>query len=331
MVVKKILVIRFSSIGDIVLTTPVLRCIKNQIPDVELHYLTKAHFKTILESNPNVDKIHCLDDSGLSRVIAALKKEKFDFIADLHKNLRTTIVKTKLAGIPSASFPKINIPKWLIVNMKINRLPDVHIVDRYFYAVKPLDVQNDNKGLEYYIDPKDNIDIQTFPELFRKEYVAMVIGGRHFTKIFPVEKIISLGEFVNKQLMLLGGKEDYERGEQIRNALGEKVYNTCGMFNINQSASLIRKASRVITNDTGLMHIAAAFQKDVLSIWGNTIPGFGMYPYLPADSRVNSVIMEVENLSCRPCSKLGYNKCPKGHFNCMMNINETSIINFINQ
>ena len=118
-------------------------------------------------------------------------------------------------------------------------------------------------------------------------------------------------------MVLLGGKEDAATAEQVYQFHKNKTLNLCGKLNLNQSASIIQQANKVITSDTGLMHIAAAFKKDIISLWGNTIPEFGMGPYLAGK---NSQILEVKNLSCRPCSKLGYKKCPKGHFKCMNDI-----------
>ena len=152
---KKVLVIRFSSIGDIVLTTPIVRCIKQQLEGVEVHYLTKDQFKTVLESNPYIDKLICIDkENDIAGVMKILKAEGYDYIIDLHKNIRTFRVKMKLK-VPSFTFNKLNVEKWLLVKLKINILPKVHIVDRYFKAVKSLGVVNDNKGLDYFIDEKD--------------------------------------------------------------------------------------------------------------------------------------------------------------------------------
>ena len=130
----KVLIVRFSSIGDIVLTTPVARCIKTQLENVEDHYATKNQYRSILENNPYIDKIFVLKDN-LNELIAELKKENYDVVLDLHNNLRTRILKWKL-GIRSHSFNKLNVEKWLMVNFKINKLPDVHIVDRYLETTK---------------------------------------------------------------------------------------------------------------------------------------------------------------------------------------------------
>lgn len=314
----KILVIRFSSIGDIVLTSPVLRCLKEQIEGVEVHYLTKKTFETVLSSNPHIDKLHFLEAS-LNETISALKKENFDHIIDLHHNLRTLVIKARL-GVHSKSFDKLNWQKWLLVNLKKNIMPKLHIVDRYIQAVAFLGVKNDEKGLDYYLNNSYQIE-DLLPNTHLK-FISVVIGAQHLTKRLPTERLIELCFKINQPLVLLGGSEDADRGELIAKTSGNHVFNGCGKFKLDQSAFLIKMSEKVITHDTGLMHIAAAFKKPILSIWGNTVPELGMYPYQVDESH----IFQVSGLNCRPCSKIGYNSCPKGHFKCMNNINLTDLI-----
>jgi ADP-heptose:LPS heptosyltransferase len=320
---KKILVIRFSSIGDIVLTTPVIRCLKKQPGDIEVHYLTKKQFLPVIQANPYIDRIYTINDK-IDEVIPELSKQNYDHIVDLHKNFRSKGVIMKLSR-PSSSFSKINVKKWLAVNVKINRLPDVHIVDRYFQAVENPGVKNDGKGLDYFIPADDEADLTVLPQKYRNGYIGWVIGGTYFTKIYPDDRIIEVCRKIKKPVVLLGGKSDAERGDRIAEAVGDSVFNACGKFSLNGSASLVKQADKIITNDTGLMHVAAAFRKEIISLWGNTIPGFGMYPYMPGDEE-KSAILEVKNLSCRPCSKLGYKKCPKNHFDCMRKIEMERIV-----
>ena len=317
----KLLIIRFSSIGDIVLTTPVLRCVKKQLKEAELHYLTKEQFAPILRHNPYIDKIHTIKKE-VSEVIAQLRAEKFDAVIDLHHNLRTAQVKMKLHA-PSSSFNKLNVKKWLAVRLKWKVLPDVHIVDRYMETVKSLGVVNDGLGLDHFISPADEVELTQLPPTHRKGFVAFVIGAQHYTKRLPVEKIISICNKLDQAVILLGGKEDAERGEEIAQAVGEKVFNACGKFSLAGSASLVKQSARVITHDTGLMHIAAAYKKKIYSVWGNTIPEFGMYPYLPGEG---SKMIEVKDLYCRPCSKLGYDHCPQKHFRCMRDLEEKEFL-----
>ncbi|MDQ3046506.1 MAG: glycosyltransferase family 9 protein [Bacteroidota bacterium] len=315
MTLKKILIIRFSSIGDIVLTTPVIRCLKLQLKDTEIHYLTKRSFKGILEQNPHLSKVHVID-KDVNEVIADLQKENFDHIIDLHNNLRSSEVKIKLRK-KSSKFRKLNLQKWLLVNLKINIMPPIHVVDRYLETVKSLGVINDQQGLDYFIPPQDEVDLNALPLTHQNGFVGFVIGAKHFTKQLPVEKIIAICRKLNTPVILLGGKEDRNRGAEIEKAIGNSIYNACGIYNLNQSASLVKQSIRIITHDTGLMHIASALKKEIFSVWGNTVTDFGFSPYLPPSG---SRIIEVKGLSCRPCSKIGHDKCPKGHFKCMREI-----------
>ena len=310
----KILVVRFSSIGDIVLTTPVVRMLKTQL-NTEVHFLTKTPYVSLFKNNPYVDSVFQIDKST-NEVTSDLKKENYDYVIDLHSNLRTQILKLKL-GVTAKSFNKLNWEKFLLTNFKTNILPDVHIVDRYLDTVKFLGITNDNKGLDFFLSDADKVDLAESP----KDYIAFVIGGQHTTKILPTTKIISICKKLNKAVLLIGGPDDKARGDEISKASG--AINTCGDHSLLQSAFLIKNSAYVISHDTGMMHIAAAFKKKIYSVWGNTIPEFGMYPYL---SDKNSKMIEVQDLSCRPCSKIGYDKCPKGHFKCMQEIDENQFL-----
>ena len=320
----KILIIRFSSIGDIVLTTPVIRTVKTQL-ETEVHFASKIQFDPILKTNPYIDRLHFLD-GNLSVLIRELRKEKFDYVIDLHNNLRTRIIKIAL-GVKSYSVNKLNIEKWLMVNFKINVLPPKHIVDRYLETAARLGVKNDALGLDYFIPPEDEVALDRLPETHRMGYVAYAIGAQHGTKKLPVVRMIELCEKINRPIVLLGGKEDAEAGEHVKNYFEKKdrstgqpngktvIYNACGIYPLNQSASILKKALYVFSHDTGLMHMATAFKKEIFSIWGNTLPAFGMYPY-----RTRFTVLENNTISCRPCSKIGFDACPKGHFKCMKEI-----------
>ncbi len=335
---KKILIIRFSSIGDIILTTPVIRVVKQQL-GAEVHFLAKKRFGAVLKANPYIDQLHLIEKK-VAEVLPALKAEGFDLIIDLHKNIRSFQVKRALK-VKSLAFDKINFEKWLMVNFKINRLPDKHIVDRNLEILAPVGVQNDGKGLDYFIPPEEEINIPTFfgrfptimPYLDVQEgkeipYIAFVTGAAHATKRLPVSKIIDVCKKLKKPIVLLGGPDEAEKGDEIVQNAGPHVVNACGQLTLNGSASLVRQAEKVIAHDTGLMHMAAAFGKDIISVWGNTIPEFGMYPYYPEGVERNTSI-EVKGLKCRPCSKIGHKKCPKKHFKCMMDIEEDEIVKVV--
>ncbi len=314
----KVLVLRFSSIGDIVLTTPVIRVLKTQLDDAEIHYATKPQFKSIVENNPYLDRIHYLGES-LPQLIKELRQERFDYVIDLHCNLRTWLIKLAL-GVKSSSFKKLNFKKWLLVNFKINQLPKQHIVDRYLNAAKKLGIKNDALGLDYFISDADEVPLAWLPSSHRHGFVAYAMGAQHNTKKLPFNKMIELCSKVERPIVLLGGEREVPDGEKIKLHFEKKpgrtiIFNACGKYNLNQSASVLKKSQLVFTHDTGLMHIASAFKKEVISIWGNTVPDFGMTPY-----RTRFTVLENNKIGCRPCSKIGFDKCPKGHFKCMNDV-----------
>ena len=198
-------------------------------------------------------------------------------------------------------------------------MPKVHIVDRYLDSVRALGVKNDGKGLDYFLPEGIEKNI-LLPGFTKTGYVTLVLGATHATKRLPAERLKKLASQIAAPVVLVGGKEDEATGILIEMVEPSKIFNACGKMSINESAMVLKNSSYVITHDTGMMHIAAAFQKKIVSIWGNTVPDFGMYPYLNEEKKSSFKIVEVEKLSCRPCSKIGFDKCPKGHFKCMENI-----------
>lgn len=320
----KFLVIRLSSIGDIVLTSPVVRGLKQQVEGAEVHFVTKDKYACVVEANPYIDKVHLLE-SSINSLIHKLERERFDYVIDLHQNFRSNKIRRRLKA-ESFSFNKLNWQKMLMVQFKIDRLPALHIVDRYMEAVSVFDVKNDDVGLDYFVNNDDVFKPEDLPAPFQNGYVAFVIAGTYFTKKLPVSKVSEICQNIPYPVILLGGKSEYDEGEQVLSRSKGNVLNYAGKVSLSQSASLVRDAKLVLTNDTGLMHIAAAYKKKILSFWGNTIPEFGMYPYLPDPVSKN---LQVENLKCRPCSKLGFKKCPKKHFKCMDEIDVDEVVEWI--
>jgi len=321
----KILIIRFSSIGDIVLTTPVIRCLRKKYPAADIYFLVKKKFSGIVLTNPYINQVLTLSDD-MNATIGILKNEKFDCVIDLHHNLRTLRIKQALKGIPFYSFDKLNTEKWVYTAFKINLMPHKHIVDRYMETVKRLGVVNDGLGLDYFIPEKDVVKDSEIPFSHSQGYISIAIGAAHFTKKLPVDKLKKLCADITYPVILLGGNDDFHNGLEIAGVDPVKIYNACGKFSLNESADIIRKSKLVISHDTGLMHIAAAFKKNILSIWGNTVPSFGMYPYLTAYE-----VFQVNKLWCRPCSKIGFAKCPLGHFKCMQTMSLDMIIESAHQ
>ncbi len=304
-----------SSIGDIVLTSAAVRCLKQQT-SCELHFFTKAAYASLLEANPYIDSVINFNDS-LGEVLPQLKSERYDYVIDLHNNLRSRRISAAL-NATCYRMPKSNVDKWLMVNVKSLAPKEVpHVVTRSFEPLKPLGVSYDGRGLDHFILEKDKVDLKELdPRLEAGNYIAMSVGAKFQTKVLPLEKQLELLGNIKQLVVLLGSPEDAERGALLA---GQNLHaiNLCGKLSIQQSASIVEQCDYAITHDTGLMHIAAAFKKSIVSFWGNTIPGIGMTPFLPDDFEGTIDLREVDNLACRPCSKIGFQKCPKGHFECM--------------
>lgn len=320
----KILVIRLSSMGDIIYTTPIVRCLKKQLPQAEVHFLTKPAFKYLYDHNPYVDKLLLLK-AKLKETIQEIKDERYDYLVDLHKNLRTSLIKFK-TGIPSSTYPKQAVLKWLSLKLKKNLIPPLHLVDRYFKAVRPLGIVNDQKPIDYFFK-QDYQLASLLPPSFMKGYIAFIIGATHFTKRMPNAKVISICNQLNYPIVLLGGKDVLANANEIKEKMLGEVFNACGVTSLDESVFLVSQATAIIGFDTGLTHIAEAFNKAIVSIWGSTVPELlGVQPY-----QVDHVLEAGVTLPCRPCSKFGLAKCPKGHFKCMWKIREEPIVNFINE
>ncbi|PCJ67407.1 MAG: glycosyl transferase [Bacteroidetes bacterium] len=320
----KILVIRFSSIGDIVLTSPIVRCLHNKYPKSEIHFLTKDKFVELVENNPNVSAVHSINGTNDTAIFNNLKTEKYDLVIDLHKNLRTRKLKRLLNAPKWYSFKKLNIQKWLLVNFKINFLPKKHIVDRYFDCLKGLNIVNDKVGIDFHFPQGFTMDLGKY-NLDNGGYSVVVIGGTYRTKQIPKNLLLSIFKRLNGSIIMIGGgNDDEQKAKELQESYpNSNLVNLCNTLSIDESAYLIKNAKTLYTSDTGMMHIASAFDTQIEAIWGNTNPAFGMYAYRPSGVNIDDHIV---SLKCNPCSKLGSNICPRGHFKCMNMQNVEQIV-----
>lgn len=314
----KILVIRFSSIGDVLLTTPLLRCLKQQLPDCSLHFLTKSTMSQLLTSNPNVDRVVTLQHP-LKKTIKQLRSEHYDFVVDLHNNHRSRLIRMRLSAKHSV-YRKENFRKWLTILTKHDFMSGLHVVDRYFQAVSPLNVVNDGKGLQLPLP--EVLSGEAFKtrmfgsnsvlQLTAHPYAIVACGAQHATKRIPLSKLMTLCSQIKGPVLLLGDKGDRDRLRNSDVAFSPNVSNLCGKTSLLESAALIRDAAVVVTPDSSMMHFAAAYHRPVIAVWGATVPEFGFWAY--STQRADC---QVSNLRCRPCSRMGSERCPLGHFRCM--------------
>ncbi len=330
----KILIIRFSSFGDVVLSTPVPRLLKNKYPESVIHFITKKEYSSIYNNNNYVDKVIKFE-KNLYQTYIKLRNEKYNLIIDLHNNLRSNYLKLLLFK-RSYTYDKQFFKRWLVTNFKLN-LKIKHIASSYIETLRGLNIDDDRMGLDFYIDENNKIFKKDLPISHRNGFYSFVMGAKHFTKRLPVKKIIELCDKINKPIILIGGKDEISNSLKVENffksrntdygdiarTLDKKtiIYNLCGKLSINQSASIIQASKAVYTNDTGFMHVAAAFKKRVIAIFGSTHPNLGFYPY-----KTNFFIYQNNKLSCRPCTKIGLSRCPLKHFKCMNEIKFEDVI-----
>jgi ADP-heptose:LPS heptosyltransferase len=277
----------------------------------EIHFLTKEAYRSLFSFNPYVSKVITLENFSLKE----LQDEKYNLIIDLHKNLRTFKLRPFLNG-RYFTFSKKNLKKWLMVNFKPKTKPISHIVDRYFKGLSSINIKNDGQGLDLFIDP--DFEDRTNRSLPSISYYVLVLGANYYTKRIPLDKCFEIIKSKSIHCILIGGNDTLEIGSKLNERYPEKVINLAGKLNLHESAAVIKKASYVITGDTGMMHVAAAFQKIIYVLWGSTTKQLGMYPYYGSSFKNKAKHLEVDNLACQPCSKLGHQKCPKKHFKCML-------------
>lgn len=313
----RLLFIRFSSIGDIVFTTPAIRCAKQQIPGVEIHFLTKASMKAVTIANPYIDHFHYFD-KDLSATIKELKQYQFDYIIDLHKNFRTFRIQ-KALGVPVLSYKKLSLQKFLLTKLHLNLMPSRHIADRSLDALASLGVVNDGRGLDFFIPKETVLKNNALPASFQSGYIALVIGASYASKKLPISELQMLCHKISYPIVLVGGKKDQAEGDAVEAVNPIKIYNACGKFNLHESALLVKNAKTVIAHDTGFLYIACAFHKKTVAIWGATSPALQVEPYYPASSNSTEWYYNaiVPKLPCQPCSNYGTKQCPQGHFACM--------------
>lgn len=322
----KILIIRFSSIGDIVLASPVFRCVKQQLPDAKVHLLTKESFRKVTEANPYVDQFFYFKDD-LKNLIVKLKEENYDVVIDLHDNLRSNKIKRALKK-KAFTIDKLSWPKFLLTNFNINRMPGRHITLRSLDTVQALGVKDDGLGLDYFIPEKDRVFADDLPTSHQAGFIALVIGATYFTKKLPLHQLQELCRLIDHPIVLVGGSEDQQMGEAVRQVDTGKIYNACGKFNLNESADIVRQSKLVISHDTGMQYIAVALQKQVIAIWGGTSPKLDVAPYYGSAGKNKEGEMYdnfLLDIRCQPCSRYGTDKCPLEHFDCMEKLSMAKI------
>jgi len=308
---KKILIIRLSSMGDILLTTPLIRSIKKQNPAIQIDFVLKEEFIELVKDNPNLTNIHTYSKQSFEKqiLINTLISNNYEIVIDLQNNIRSKEL-TKPLHCQTFRFKKNDVKKFLLVNFKINRLkysPQIPV--RYAEAAV---INLDDEGLELF-----TYDVADKRLDLNEKYIGLCPGAKHFTKRWPKEYFIELGkqlETAGYKVVLFGGLNEEELIGEIANQLSSPV-DLCG-DGILQAAANMKMCKVIYTNDSGAMHLACAAKVPVIAFFGSTVKEFGFYPY-----KSKSIELENKYLSCRPCTHIGRKSCPLIHFKCMKEIN----------
>jgi len=332
--VKKILIIRLSSLGDVILTTPLVKSLRQIYTDSQIDFCTKAEYAEILMHNPNINNIIEADNNltfrGLRLLKKRLKPEKYDLVIDAHNKLNTFYLRLFLGG-KTLKFKKYSLRKFLLVNFKINLMKNLPpIAHRYMNMLIPLISEVPiNQGvlpeLYSYLISSEKVDELIKSISPNKQLICIVPSSKHFTKTYPAELFSELiNKFdKNKYFFLLTGKgNDKTNIELIKSKTGENVIDLCDKFDLLELYELMQRCSLIISGDTGPMHLAEAAGVPLIMLAGSSVKEFGFFPLSK-----NAVILENNKLNCRPCSHIGRESCPKGHFKCMNDISPEEIKN----
>lgn len=306
---RKILIVRLSSLGDILLTTPLISEIKLNYPQVEIDFLLKPHYADVYKFNSHVSHLMLYEKSNLKSLKKLIKENHYDAVVDLQNNLRTKLLLCFLS-VPKLKFKKPSLKKFLLVKFKKNYFKEIVPIPQMYANTLNLKLSKEQSLELFNKDGKVENSSQN-------NVIGFCPGSKHFTKTWLEEYFVELGNILTEKgykIYLFGGSIEKDKCK----LLSERIKNSSDFSNENDlltTAELMKKCKLIVSNDSALMHLASAIKIPIVAIFGSSVKEFGFEPF-----NVKHEIMEVKNLDCRPCSHVGRNICPKGHFKCMIEI-----------
>ncbi len=336
--IGKILVVRLSSIGDIILTTPLLRSLKKAYPDASVTFLIKKQYCDLLAECPYIDELIAYDSKegfeGLRNLCLQLKEKHFDLCLDIHKNWRSRYIRMQIGAKKTTTYHKLILKRSLLIWFKVNLFRFVKpVYERYFDSVASLQIKYDGEGTEIHIASEKTIKVRSLlsDQNFNLTNPLIVLcpSATYLNKRWKMEGFIETGRYLIKNhaafVVVLGGNEDKLLCDDLAKAIGDRSVSFAGILSLTESAALLKMASVVVANDSGLLHLAQSQKVPVVGIYGPTTRELGYFPI-----EKNSTVVETQ-LPCRPCTHNGLNKCPKKHFKCMRDISSEIVINSVLQ
>jgi lipopolysaccharide heptosyltransferase II len=322
----RILIIRLSSIGDVILTTPILKKLKEKYPDIMIDFMVLDKFKDAIMGNPNIDNLIVFNKKkhdgykNMKKLAKELKQNNYTYVFDLHSKIRSILITTFL-GVKTFRYTKRALHKTILVKTKLIKYrADNTIIKNYFDAFKILDINYSGEDLEFNFTKEDEKKVENY-----KNYVVFAPGASKNTKKWTVEGFgklaILVKEKYDKEIILVGSSKEKEECETINKLSGNICINLAGELSLKESGALLSKSEFLVTNDSGPFHIGRGVKTKSYVIFGPTDPNMFEYDEL-------GVLIYGEE-PCSPCSLHGDKKCPKGHFNCMKNITAEKVLEII--
>ena len=338
---EKILIIRFSSLGDIVLASPLLRALRNTFPRAQIDFLVKSEYADLVRYSPHVSSVIELrssDKEELHQLKDRIRAERYDTILDIHNSLRSRYLRMFAHARRVYAVDKRVVSRFALVNLKQNFYKEViSVAERYLEAAFPLGILRDDAGLEIFIPDEITSTVNAMMTKYKLERYGVVIGvvptARHFTKRWPPERFREFGIRMSKEqrakLFLFGSAEEVDYCGDIAQMINAEAASSAaeslaGRISMLETAAVLDHCSIVVTNDSGIMHLAASRRKKVVAIFGSTVKEFGFFPY-----KTPHIVIERQGLPCRPCSHIGQNQCPEGHFRCMKDITVEDVVSAV--
>lgn len=337
--IKKILMIRLSSIGDVLLTTPAIRLLKKKFPESRIDFVIKKEFAELLMHNPGIHRLLIFDKQDKSHSISKIRKqirnEKYDLIIDLHKNFRSFYLTLLSKADQIFRYKKNAFRRFFLVKCKLNFYKTiVPVYLRYIARLKKLQIVYDEEGLDLFFNNDIKIKIlekfNDFLNIPGKYTIGIAPGAKHATKQWMPEGFAAVIQHYTKaqksKIIIFGSSVDQNVVQSFKINKNQNVLDTTGKLSLLETGVLINQCDLVVTNDSGLTHLASALKKKIVAIFGSTTEEFGFFPYT-----TEYIVIQNNNLRCRPCSHIGKHKCPKKHFKCMKDIIPTQVIGAIDR
>jgi len=329
---KRILLIRLSAMGDVLLTTPLIRMLKRRFPGATIDFIVKAQYAPLIHSNPHIDRVWMFfPERGFSEIwrhIRRIRSAGYDAVVDLQSNMRSWLLRTFSGARRKYHYRLGRGRRYFLVRFGMHRNERYSPIPlRYLETVSSWGIEDDGSGLEFVVeeDAKQSV-LSRLAEAGMNDSEQIIVlapGAMHWTKRWPADHFAQVGDGFNrmqKHVVLVGGEVDREVCGRVERSMTSPVLNLAGRLSIQETAALLEASTLLVTNDTGVMHMGAALGKPVVAVFGPTTHHLGFFPY-----RTSSIVVE-RPVYCRPCSFHGTERCPLNHFQCMEQIHSSDVI-----